>query len=325
MGGFQDIVVSRKDLAVLEEAEGLFLVETEEERERGGVGRFEIVFGMLSLLREVEVAVFDAVIPLDLIDAVDFLDEHGEPLEAVGDLDRNRLTIEPAALLEVGELGDLHPFGPDFPPRPPGAEGGGFPVILDKADVMFSRFNADGAERIEIAVLDIQRRRFHDDLILEVVEETVRVLAVAAVGRPPDRVDISDIARLRAHGAEESGGGHCRRPFFDVVRLADNAALVSPVTVQSGNDFLEIKRFHSALIIATNRGAIKNMKAGGASWPGYFRGDGSPGRDCSKLGWRTMKYRSALAPDGNAPVWGLPALLGLHLDPVNKRSVRSPG
>jgi hypothetical protein len=73
------------------------------------------------------------------------LDVHGEAFEAVGELARDRLAVEAAHLLEIGELGHLHAVAPHFPAEAPGAERGRFPIVLDEADVVEERIDADAA------------------------------------------------------------------------------------------------------------------------------------------------------------------------------------
>ena len=92
-----------------------------------------------------DLAVLDALDPLDVEDVLDVLQVHGDALEAVGELGRHRLAVEAARLLEVGELGDLHPVAPDLPAEAPGAERRALPVVLDEADVVLARVDADGA------------------------------------------------------------------------------------------------------------------------------------------------------------------------------------
>ncbi len=46
--------------------------------------------------------------PDDVVDAIDALQIHRNALDAIGDLAGNRITLESAYLLEIGELSHLH-------------------------------------------------------------------------------------------------------------------------------------------------------------------------------------------------------------------------
>jgi hypothetical protein len=70
------------------------------------------------------------------------LQVHGDAFEAVGDLASDRLAVQAADLLEIGELRDFHAVQPDFPTQAPSAQGRRFPVVLDKADVVDERIEA---------------------------------------------------------------------------------------------------------------------------------------------------------------------------------------
>ena len=74
--------------------------------------------------------------PFQVVDIVHPLQVHGDSFAAIGDLDRYGLQLDAARLLKIGELGDLHPVQPDLPAQTPGAQRGGFPVILDEADIV---------------------------------------------------------------------------------------------------------------------------------------------------------------------------------------------
>ena len=91
------------------------------------------------------------------------------------------LEVEAAELLEVRELRDLHAVAPDLPAEAPRAERRPFPVVLDEADVVPLEVDPDRRERFEVEVEHVRRRRLEHHLVLEVVLEPVRVLAVAAV------------------------------------------------------------------------------------------------------------------------------------------------
>jgi hypothetical protein len=74
----------------------------------------------------------------------------------VGQFARHRRAFDAADLLEIGELRDFHAVAPAFPAKPPGAERRAFPVVLDKADVVQQRIDADGGERAEIELLQVR-------------------------------------------------------------------------------------------------------------------------------------------------------------------------
>ena len=69
-------------------------------------------------------AIRDAGRPLEVEHVVDILQRHREPFEAVGQLDRDRRQVDPAGLLEVGELRDLLAVEEHLPADTPCAESG---------------------------------------------------------------------------------------------------------------------------------------------------------------------------------------------------------
>ena len=88
--------------------------------------------------------------PDQVEDVVDVLQVHAQALEAVGDLAEHRPALQAAGLLEVGELGDFHAVEPDFPAQAPGAERRRFPVVLDEAQVVHQRIDAQRLQRTEV-------------------------------------------------------------------------------------------------------------------------------------------------------------------------------
>ena len=147
--------------------------------------------------------------------------------------------VDAADLLEVGELADLHAVAPDLPAEAPGAQRRALPVVLDEADVVQRRVDAERRQAAEIEILDVRRRRLQDHLELVVVLQPVGVLAVAAVGRPARRLDIGGVPGLgpeRAQGGRrvEGAGAH-----LHVVGLQDHAALLRPIALQAQDQVLE--------------------------------------------------------------------------------------
>ncbi|MPM26107.1 hypothetical protein SDC9_72608 [bioreactor metagenome] len=240
MGAFQDVVVGRQHESLVQDAEGLRLVHAEELEKHLRVGDLEVVVGVLHFTLVVDVAVFHVVHPLEVVDVLHLLDEHGDAFDAVGDLGRHEVHVDAPHLLEVGELGDLHAVEPDFPAQSPGAHRGGFPVVLDEADVVGGRFYAQGGEALEVEVDDVGRRRLDDDLVLVVVLQAVGVLAVPAVGGPPGRLHVAHPPRLGSEDPEARGGVHGACAHLYVIGLLDDASLLRPEPFEPKDDFLEI-------------------------------------------------------------------------------------
>jgi hypothetical protein len=109
------------------------------------------------------------------------LQVHRQALQAVGDLAGDRLAVDAADLLEVGELGHLHAVEPDLPAQAPAAQRGVLPVVFDEADVVGLQVEAHRLQRAQVQLQDVGRRGLEHHLVLVVVLQAVRVLAVAAV------------------------------------------------------------------------------------------------------------------------------------------------
>ena len=104
--------------------------------------------------------------------------------------------------------------------------------------------DAERAERAEVEVLHVVGRRLQDHLVLEVVLEAERVLAVAAVGRADRRLDVGHAPRVGPEAAQEGGGVERARPDLGVVRRRDQASLVGPVAGQPRDHVLEARPRH---------------------------------------------------------------------------------
>ena len=75
---------------------------------------------------------------------------HGETLDTVGDFTKYRGAVDTADLLEVGELGYFHTVEPNFPTQTPSAESRVFPVVFDKADVVYFGVDTQFAQGVEV-------------------------------------------------------------------------------------------------------------------------------------------------------------------------------
>ena len=127
---------------------------------------------------------------------------------------------------------DFHAVAPALPAQPPGAERRALPIVLDEADVVQRRIDADRGERLQVQVLKVRRRRLHDHLELVVVLQPVGIFAVAAVLGPARGLHIGRIPGLRPERAQRRRGMEGAGAHLHVVGLQDHAALLRPEPLQ---------------------------------------------------------------------------------------------
>src|SRR6185369_7777333 len=101
--GLEHLLVSRQRELLLHQVPGLPLVRRESREEEVRIAVLEVVGRLLFLVLQVDVAVAQAFGPGEVIDVVDLLQVHGQALQPVGDLAGDRLAIDAANLLEIGE------------------------------------------------------------------------------------------------------------------------------------------------------------------------------------------------------------------------------
>jgi hypothetical protein len=153
------VLFGEDGLGAVKQAEALGFIQLEVLPEAGDVGVVEAVGRELLLFMQADVAVGELGTrdriagPDDVEDRVEVLDELGEALEAVGDLAGDGVEVHAAALLEVGELGDLLAVEHDLPADAPGTADGPLPVVFLELDVVLREVDADGDERLQIEVL----------------------------------------------------------------------------------------------------------------------------------------------------------------------------
>jgi len=159
------------------------------------------------------------------------LQRHSNAFQSVGNFHRGHVQHHPAGLLKVGELGDFLSVQPHFPAKTPGAQRGGFPVVLYKADVVLVRVNADGAQGVEVKLLRVARVGFEDDLKLIVHLQAVGVDAVAPIVRTNGRLHVGNFPGFRTQNAQKGSRVHGAGAHLRVVRLPDQTALARPVVL----------------------------------------------------------------------------------------------
>ena len=188
---------------------------------------------------QVDVAIKGLVGPHQVVDAVHALQVHGQALQPVGDLASDGLAVDAADLLEVGELGDFHAVEPHLPAQAPGTQRRVFPVVFDEADVVFFEVKSEGFERTDVQLQDVGRGRLEHHLVLVIVLQAVRVLAIATVFGAAAGLHVGGLPGLGAERAQEGGGMRGAGAHFHVVGLQQRAALGVPVGLQFQNDLLE--------------------------------------------------------------------------------------
>src|SRR5271166_5654804 len=164
MARFEALVVGGQGQSPVDQPPALVFGIGEMRDKPGSVGKLEIIGGEFPLGALEDFAVGDASGPADAVvveieDARDTLYIHRQPLEPISQLGRNGIAFKTADLLEIGELADLHAVEPNFPSKPPGAQGRAFPIVLDEANVVQTAVDADGREALEVEVLAVRRRR----------------------------------------------------------------------------------------------------------------------------------------------------------------------
>ena len=94
MRAFQNVVVCRQHIVLFKNAPCLGFIHGEEFEEHFCVGDLEVVVGVLYLALVVHIAVPDVGDPLEIVHALDFLDEHGDALDTIGDFSGDKVHVD---------------------------------------------------------------------------------------------------------------------------------------------------------------------------------------------------------------------------------------
>ena len=107
---------------------------------------------------------------------------------------------------------------------------------------MHGRINANCFERAEIQLLDIIGRRLQNNLVLVIMLQAKRVVAVTTIGGPATWLDVGGRPGFRAHGAQERCRVKRAGAHLHVVWLHDHAAALCPVLLKFEDQVLEAQR-----------------------------------------------------------------------------------
>jgi len=204
------------------------------------IGHFKVIGTVLDLTAQQNVPIGDVAVPPDRRESVDALQHHHDALEAIGDLNRDRVELKPTGLLKVGELRDLLAIQPHFPTQAPGSQRRGLPVILHKTNVMDRWIDPECPKAVQVQFLRIPRVGLEDDLVLVELLHAIGVFAVPAVVRAYGGLHISHLPWLGPQHAQDRSRIHGPCAHLDIVGLPDQTALLRPELLQSHDHLLEI-------------------------------------------------------------------------------------
>jgi hypothetical protein len=108
---------------------------------------------------------------------------------------------------------------------------------------MADGINAERLQAIEIDLLNIDRGRFDDDLILIIVLEAIGILPVSAIGGTTGGLHIGDLPGFRSQDPEKGGRVKSSCAHFDIIGLLNHTALIRPEPLQGKDQFLKIHHF----------------------------------------------------------------------------------
>ena len=232
MGSLKTIIISGKDQILLQKPVRFGFIFFKVSSVKINVGELEVKSRKFLFSLKVNIAVLHLLIPFNLKNGLLPLEKHGEAFQAISDFAGNRIEINPAALLKIGELSDFQTIQPNFPTQTPSPQGGRFPVIFHKPKIVLQRLDAADLEAFKIDVLNIGWGRLEDDLILIIMLEAVRVLTISAIGGTTAGFDIGSLPRLGAERLQKGVGRKGPGPDFKVVRLDHETACAGPVAVE---------------------------------------------------------------------------------------------
>src|SRR5579863_3655595 len=104
-----------------EQLAGLLFMQLEKFSRDGSVGVLKIVGGKLLLFEEPYLRIAAIVRPANVVDAVHALEVGTDTVQAISQFHRDRIEVNSAALLEVGELCNFEAIQKDLPANSPSA------------------------------------------------------------------------------------------------------------------------------------------------------------------------------------------------------------
>src|SRR5689334_5369291 len=107
---------------------------------------------------------------------------------------------------------------------------------------MHQRIQPERAQAAQIQIENLERRGLDDDLVLIIVLQPERVVAVTTVRRTARRLQVRGAPRLRSNGPQEGSGMESTRAHLHIVGLQDDAPLLRPIALQPEYELLKRAR-----------------------------------------------------------------------------------
>jgi hypothetical protein len=102
--------------------------------------------------------------------------------------------------------------------------------------------NTEGCQGSNVELLSVAWIRLEDDLELVMHLHAIGVLAITTIVGANGWLDESHIPRLRTQDAQGGGRIVCSSANLSVIRLPDQATVISPEVLQGHDDGLEVER-----------------------------------------------------------------------------------
>jgi hypothetical protein len=105
---------------------------------------------------------------------------------------------------------------------------------------MIKGIDAKGLQTIEVDFLNVERRRFDDDLILIIVLEAIGILTISTIGWTARWFNISHPPWLRAQDPEEGCRVESPGTYLNIIRLLNHTSLICPESLKGKDQLLKI-------------------------------------------------------------------------------------
>src|ERR1700722_369116 len=120
---------------------------------------------------------------------------------------------------------------------------------------MIFRMQAERLQTLQINILHIVRRRFQNDLILEVVLHAIWIFTIAPISWSSAGIGRGHFPGLRTKHSQERARTHGGSAFLNIESLHDGTTATAPKRIQRMNHLLE-RETTGHLAKPRDRGAV---------------------------------------------------------------------